>query len=508
MHLIFTMKFIIMLYIVTLKIQLMKSKQLLSIVFALIMFTGVTMGNAVYAQSEDVGISDSVEVTVTSADDTTEEEHDDEREEDDNNDDRDDERDENEDPALEALDEINKTIEEIEKASDKIIQAQNDGKDTILAEQKLDKAKELLANAQSAFEDENFELAEDLAEDAREFASESRMKYLGKSVEDFDEREHHDYDIDDLLDRFCHATEEDKNKFFENYPRLVQFQDRLENYCDLSEDEQEVIEDLLEKNSEIRAHMDEYKKEHRMAVDEMKEKHKEIADHKKEYERYCKMTESELAESIDDLEKLEKISGWCDMTPEERDDYKKKHHDAAMDFKEKHHKALEKMKEKMEKSPRLKSLIMEKHDDEDREHEIKMKFESKHGDAEKRKSEVKIKFKNHMAEMKIKMSEERKSAILDRVAEMKEFKMEMRENTSNLTDEEKQELRAEFVEKAKEIQLAWISPRTQITAGIDSTEVECREGFSLVLKESNGVPMCLKADTALVMIERGIAVPA
>jgi hypothetical protein len=28
------------------------------------------------------------------------------------------------------------------------------------------------------------------------------------------------------------------------------------------------------------------------------------------------------------------------------------------------------------------------------------------------------------------------------------------------------------------------------------------------MKKSNGVPMCLKADTALVMIERGIAVPA
>ena len=86
--------------------------------------------------------------------------------------------------------------------------------------------------------------------------------------------------------------------------------------------------------------------------------------------------------------------------------------------------------------------------------------------------------------------------------------MEMRENTSDLTDEQKQELRAEFIEQAKEIRLSWISPRQQITAGINAVEIECREGFSLVLKESNGVPMCLKADTALVMIERGIAVPA
>ena len=47
-----------------------------------------------------------------------------------------------------------------------------------------------------------------------------------------------------------------------------------------------------------------------------------------------------------------------------------------------------------------------------------------------------------------------------------------------------------------------------MNAGIDVAEIECREGFSLVMKASNGVPMCLKANTALKMIERGIAVPA
>ncbi len=44
--------------------------------------------------------------------------------------------------------------------------------------------------------------------------------------------------------------------------------------------------------------------------------------------------------------------------------------------------------------------------------------------------------------------------------------------------------------------------------GIDADEIECREGFSLVIKESNGKAMCLKADTALWMIDTGIAVPA
>ena len=77
-----------------------------------------------------------------------------------------------------------------------------------------------------------------------------------------------------------------------------------------------------------------------------------------------------------------------------------------------------------------------------------------------------------------------------------------------MTDKEKQELRSEFIERAKDMQLAWINPRVQMTAGVDAAEVECREGFSLVMKASNGVAMCLKADTALKMIDRGIVVPA
>ncbi len=76
-----------------------------------------------------------------------------------------------------------------------------------------------------------------------------------------------------------------------------------------------------------------------------------------------------------------------------------------------------------------------------------------------------------------------------------------------MTDKQKQELREEFIEKAKDMHLAWISPRTQMTAGVDAAEVECREGFSLVFKESNGVAMCLKADTALKMIDR-VVVPS
>ena len=155
-------------------------------------------------------------------------------------------------------------------------------------------------------------------------------------------------------------------------------------------------------------------------------------------------------------------------------------------------------------------MIMTKHDiTDERMDEIKMKYHEKHGDlTDAKKSDLKIKFKHHMAKVKHNLTDEQKSDIHDRIAEMKAFKADLQERASDMTDEEKQELRADFIEKAKDMQLAWISPRTQMTAGLDAADVECKEGFSLVMKASNGVAMCLYADTALKMIDRGIVVPA
>ena len=113
-----------------------------------------------------------------------------------------------------------------------------------------------------------------------------------------------------------------------------------------------------------------------------------------------------------------------------------------------------------------------------------------------------------MSSMKHSMTDEQRLAIHERLAEMKAFKTELRANTSELTDEEKQELREEFIEKTKELRLAWLSPRIQMNAGVDAQDIECREGLTLVMKSSNGVPMCLRADTALKMIERGIVIPS
>jgi hypothetical protein len=245
-----------------------------------------------------------------------------------------------------------------------------------------------------------------------------------------------------------------------------------------------------------------------MLVDEMQKRHEEIRDHKAEYQRFCQMTEDELAAEITDAEKLKKISEWCEMTPEQREAYKKEYHDAAMDFKEKHFDALDRMKENRDMSQRLRGMIMDSDISQERMDELRAKYQEKHGDLDEKRAELKMKFKDHISSMQGKLTDEQKADIKARHTEMKALKAELREKSSTLTDEEKQELRAEFIEKAKDMRLAWISPRQQVTAGIDVVEIECREGLSLVMKTSNGLPMCVKANSALKMIENGFAVPA
>jgi hypothetical protein len=86
----------------------------------------------------------------------------------------------------EANKEIQKADREIQKAEQKITDASNKGKDTELAELKLDEAKELLVLSKTHFDSGDFNEAEELAEDAKDLASESRMKYLGKTIGDLD----------------------------------------------------------------------------------------------------------------------------------------------------------------------------------------------------------------------------------------------------------------------------------------------------------------------------------
>lgn len=436
----------------------MKSTKLLSVVLSLIMFTGVTAGSAAFAESDDAidSFEDCVEAGY---------------------------------PVMESYPEQCMT---------------NDG--TVYVND----------------------------EDDDETDEEDYDKYGDDYERDYDK--HVDSEMRDKLERYCELSDEERDVYIAEHDKTSDHREKMDRFCSLDEDGRT---DFIEE------HRAEY-------IAHMKEKYSDKKHHMN-YDRLCAMAESDRTAEITDVAKLDRINKWCDMTPEEREEYKRQHHDKMKDkmhdktgmmhdkamecgchqgddgamqcpmmdantdmqcsmMADKMHDKMGMMHDKMKHmgdSHRLKAMIMSKYDvSDERMDEIKMKYREKHGElSDDRKSELKMKFKNHMKMMKPHMTDERKAEIHDRLAEMRTFKAELRDKSSDLTDEQKQELRAEFIEKAKDLQLAWITPRTQMAAGIDAAEVECREGFSLVLKASNGVAMCLKADTALKMIDRGIVVP-
>jgi len=497
--LILAMVFFDILYMLKSKSFVMKSRELLSIVLSLIMVLGVTAGSA-YAETDEVGISDSAEIKTIEDEDNDEYELDDRLEAFCEMTDEEKRQFFADHPRLEQfVDRLANFCELSEDERDDAIEdfirehfpeARDYGDDL---EDKLDRYCEMTDE-----EKRDLILKYDKAEDHVdrmntycELDEDERDAYIDEHEDKY--RMNYDKDIRDKLARYCEMSDEDKRAFLAEHDKAKDHAEKMNRYCELDEDARMTY---------IEEHRDEYKSQMK---DNMLDKRPHL-----DYDRLCALTESDRAAEITDSAKLDRITNWCNMTPEEREDYKRETHDT---MKEKMtDMKMDKVHDKMkmsDMSPRLKAMIMDKRDiSDERTDEIRMKYEEKYGNFDEKKSELKIKFKNHMALMKIKMSDEHKSAILDRVAEMKAFKIDLRERSSELSDEEKQVLREEFIEKAKDIQLAWISPRHQMNAGIDATEIECREGFSLLLKESNGKAMCLKADTALKMIERGIAIPA
>ena len=376
---------------------------------------------------------------------------------------------------------------------------------------------EMNPNERTIFFDEYPELLEfedrldsfcQLDEDEREDKIEELIdENFADDKSDYDKK--HD-DLEDRLEDYCEMNPNQKALFFDDHPRMEQFKDRIESFCSIADKDQreETIEDFVDSMYETKS---EFKESHKDLVKEMQDKQKDITDQKREYEKLCKMTPEEREMAVSDPEKLDKVSEWCEMSPEERKEFNKEHHDVAMEFKEKRHDLLKKIKEDKDMSPRIKDMIMQKSHDSDKSHqEIKAKYAEKYGkDPDKVKMAVKEKFKDHKSEIKFRfaaLTDQQKSDIMDRYKQMKEFKTEIQQ--SDLTQEQRQELRAQFIEDAKNIQLAWITPRDQVSAGIEPDMIECREGFSLVMKTSNGLPMCVKTASALTMIERGIVVPA
>jgi len=433
----------------------MKNTQLLSVVFSLIMFTGVTAGTAIaYAESDDSDhdFDDRLEYFCEMTD-----------------------------PEKEQLFIDHPRLAEFEDRLNEYCELDEDEREELI----------------DAFIEEHFPNYE----------------------------EHDDYDMDDKLDRYCEMSPEDQTAFLEKYPMASDHQDKMEEYCLLDEAGREAF---------IDEHKDEYKKhDYNMRymldkycemTDEEKialiEKHDKAEEHQEKITEYCLLDEAEREAFIDehkdeykkhDYNMREKIDKFCEMSEEDK---------AALI--EEHHKS----EEHMAKIEEYCSLDEAGRDAFIEEFKDTMKDKiSDHRDTMKDKisdhrDTMKDKISDHMDDMENRISEHKSRTILrastltdeqkDDVkamhAELRDFKHSLRDKS--ISDSDKQVLRDQFMEKAKEFAMTWISPRHQMAAGIDAKMVECREGFSLVMKTSNASPMCVKETTAEKLIERGIAISA
>jgi hypothetical protein len=237
----------------------------------------------------------------------------------------------------------------------------------------------------------------------------------------------------------------------------------------------------------------------------------------------CDMSDEEKRKLMSKHEFLqehhERIAEYCNMTAEEREKFRIDHQDMMEDFRE----DMPQMRDKMmdgQNDMRMKMMHdkMRDYKMSDEQHDVlKEKFRMHYSDkSDVERDEILQKFKakymqHFKSELKMKhdaMSELQKDQILQRIAEMRDYKADLRQKYQDMTEDERIQFQAEFREKVSDKRFAWISPQKQMLAGISVDEIECREGLNLLLKSSNGKAMCVKSTTAERLIEKGIAVPA
>ncbi len=273
--------------------------------------------------------------------------------------------------------------------------------------------------------------------------------------------ESEDNDFDDKLERFCEMTEDDKAAFIEEHNKAEEHQEKMTEYCMLDESEREAF---------IEKHKAEYMKHDYNIREKINE--------------FCEMTDEDQAALIEEYQKSEehmaKLEEYCSLDEEGRDalieEFKDSMKDKMSDYKGS-------MKDKMS--------------------DYKGSMKDKMSD---RSDSMNSMHKSYTVLRASTLTDEQKDDIKAKHAELRDFKHSLRDQS--LSDSDKQEIRDQFMEKAKEFSMTWLSPRHQVAAGIEAQMVECNEAFTLVMKTSNATPMCVKETTAEKLIERGIAITA
>ena len=125
--------------------------------------------------------------------------------------------------------------EEIDKATGKISKADEKGKEVSLSLTQLDAAIEKLGDAETAFTSGNFVLAEELAKEAEDWASEARGKLIGKTLEDLaDETE----ETADETEETADETEETADEIQVELTEDVEISDEQEVEEETEEEEE------------------------------------------------------------------------------------------------------------------------------------------------------------------------------------------------------------------------------------------------------------------------------
>jgi len=280
------------------------------------------------------------------------------------------------------------------------------------------------------------------------------------------------YDFDDRLEKYCEMTDEERAAFIEKHDKVEDHQEKMTEYCLLDETEREAY---------LEEHADEYKKHDYNIREKM--------------DRYCEMSEEDKAALTEKYpmasDHQEKMTEYCMLEDEDRDAFIVEFMDS---IKDKMSEYKDSIKDKMSD---YKDPMKDKMSD----HRDTMK-----GQISDHKDSMKSDNKSRTILRASTLTDEQKIDIRAVHSELRDFKHSLRDKS--VSDLDKQELREQFMEKAKEFAMTWISPRHQVAAGIDAQQVVCREGFELVMKTSNASPMCVKDTTAEKLFERGIVIYA
>jgi len=270
----------------------------------------------------------------------------------------------------------------------------------------------------------------------------------------------------DILDRYCSMTDEEKIAFIEEYDKSEDHQLKMNEYCSL---------DASDREDFLAEHKDEYSMNSGYTMREKMDKFCEMSDE----DKTGHMTENDRNE-----EHLAEMEEYCSLD------------DAGKDVFIEEHKEM--MKSDLKET--MKSEHKNAMEDKISEHKDTMK------DKISETRESKISEHKYQALRASKLTAEQKDDIKALHSELRDLKHSLRDKS--VSDSEKEQIRDQFMEKAKAFSMSWLSPRHQVAAGIDSEMIECREGFALVMKTSNASPLCVKESSVEKLVKRGIAISA